>query len=281
LCGWSAWAQQANPAQSPVTAIQQGQQLIKQGNLPEALDLFRALLISQPNSTSASLHAGEVLDLMGRHEQARQELSRALEMAGSAAEKAVAERALAISWAFGADCQKAVGYEQAALQRYVQANDVQRQAEAATEAADICLALGVPDVAHQWYLTSQTLAPNDLRWELAQAAVAARQGNQTVADEHFRAALAIAPKDAALSGMSGYLAFYRGDAAEALAQWGTASPANAQAARLGAEASEQVGQPARALEYYRVAAGFLSHDAPTAVARNLALRKLDLLGSKP
>jgi thioredoxin-like negative regulator of GroEL len=60
----------AGQAQQPEFA-KQGQQLMREGKLQDALALFRQTLQSMPLSLQANLGAGVVLDLMGQGEEAQ------------------------------------------------------------------------------------------------------------------------------------------------------------------------------------------------------------------
>src|SRR5215475_3671946 len=63
--------QQAQTQQQQPEFIRQGQQLIRQGKPEEALELYRKTLQTSPDSVPANTAAGNVLDLMGKGEDAR------------------------------------------------------------------------------------------------------------------------------------------------------------------------------------------------------------------
>ena len=69
---------QAAGAPSQPEFIKQGQQLIRDGKPEEALALYRQTLKETPNSTSANIAAGSVLDSMGKGEEARKYFATAL-----------------------------------------------------------------------------------------------------------------------------------------------------------------------------------------------------------
>jgi len=67
----------AGQAQQP-EFVKQGQQLMHEGKLQEALTLFRQTLQTTPLSLQANLGAGIVLDRMGQGEEARKILAGAI-----------------------------------------------------------------------------------------------------------------------------------------------------------------------------------------------------------
>src|SRR5271157_917016 len=67
--------------QSQNTFVQQGQQLTREGNLTEALSLYRTVLKTLPESLPAHNGAGTVLDLMGQGEEARLHFQKAIDLA--------------------------------------------------------------------------------------------------------------------------------------------------------------------------------------------------------
>src|SRR5438128_2570400 len=92
--------------------VRQGQQLIREGKLDEALQLYRSNLAATPDSLPGNTAAGILLDLMGRGDEARTYFQKAIDFAGSPAVKANAQRAMAMSWAFSGNCRQTVKYEQ-------------------------------------------------------------------------------------------------------------------------------------------------------------------------
>src|SRR5262245_31679798 len=84
-----------------------GQQLVMKGGLDAALEVFRAQAASNPKSLAANNGAGVVLDLMGRTKDARPYFAAAIKAARTDGDRAVAERAMAVSFAFSSDCKGA------------------------------------------------------------------------------------------------------------------------------------------------------------------------------
>ncbi len=108
-------AQTPSSQQEQPEFIKQGQQLMREGKLDEALALYRKTLQTSPDSLPANIAAGSVLDLMGQGEEARQYFGKAIQVADTPERKAMAQRAMAMSYAFEGNCKKTVQYEQAGL----------------------------------------------------------------------------------------------------------------------------------------------------------------------
>jgi tetratricopeptide (TPR) repeat protein len=112
--------------------IRQGQQLMREGRLEEALALYRQTLQSSPLSLPANVAAGNVLDLLGRGDEARKYFQKAIDIAEKPEQKASANRAMAMSYAFEGNCKKAVAYEQKVFDYYQAAKDFFQQGEKET-----------------------------------------------------------------------------------------------------------------------------------------------------
>ncbi len=61
--------------------IKQSQQLMREGKLYDAFVLYRNTFQLSPNSVPANFAAGSVLDLMGRGEEAREYVAKAIQVA--------------------------------------------------------------------------------------------------------------------------------------------------------------------------------------------------------
>src|ERR1700747_2108349 len=68
--------------------IKQGQQLMREGKLDDALALYRETLKTSPTSVPANIAAGSVLDLKGQGEEARKYFTKAIEVADTPERKA-------------------------------------------------------------------------------------------------------------------------------------------------------------------------------------------------
>ena len=111
-------AQAPGTEQQQPEFIKQGQQLMREGKLDEALALYRQILQLSPDSLPANIAAGSVLDLMGKGEEARQYLAKAIQVADTPEHKAMAQRAMAMSYAFEGNCTKTIQHEQAVFNYY-------------------------------------------------------------------------------------------------------------------------------------------------------------------
>jgi len=144
-------AQAPTQQPQPPEFIKQGQQLMREGKLDEALALYRENLKNSPDSTVANIAAGSVLDLMGKGEEARKYFGRAIADAATPEGKAAANRATAISYAFEGNCQKTLEYEQQVFDFHGSMKNFFQQGETANEAARVCIDSGDFDSAYKWY----------------------------------------------------------------------------------------------------------------------------------
>ncbi|HEX6881467.1 MAG TPA: hypothetical protein VF135_13940, partial [Terriglobales bacterium] len=197
--------QQAQQPQQP-EFIRQGNQLARDGKLQEAYDLFQKHLSDPKEGFAAHIASGNVLDLMGKGEQARKHFAEAVAMAPTPQQKAQANRATAMSYAFEGNCAKAVEFENKVIEFQKAEKDFFAQGEVSNEAARVCLDAGDIDTAYKLYKQGYDLGmqePNikpervdlwNFRWEHAQARIAARRGNKGEAEKHVAAAKAILDK---------------------------------------------------------------------------------------
>jgi tetratricopeptide (TPR) repeat protein len=272
--------------------VKQGQQLMREGKLQDALTLFRQTLQSMPLSLQANLGAGIVLDLMGQGEEARKYFSKAIDVADTPDRKAAAQRAMAMSYAFEGNCKKTIEYEKKVMQYGVEVKNVFQQGEIADEAARVCIDSGDLDAALKWYETGHDkgLEEPDIkparvdlwnfRWEHAQARIAARRGNQQEAGEHLTAAKAILDKGGNpeqapfFPYLKGYVAFYAGDYKSALEELLKANQNDPFIQCLTAQTYEKLGDKDKALELYRKASTATAHNPPAAYAVPFSKKKL-------
>lgn len=277
--------------------VRQGQQLMRSGKLDEALALYRGTLKTSPDSVPANEGAGTVLDLMGKGADARTYFQKAIESAGSPAEKAAAQRGMALSWGFAGNCKNAAAYEKKVFDYYVSVKNFYQQGEIADEAARVCIDSGDPQAAAEWYKIGREsglkqpnipLARVDLwnfRWEHAQARIAARNGHHAEAEKHVALAKAILDKGTNpeqaqfFPYLEGYVAFYAGDYKTALDDLLKANQNDPFIQCLMAQSYEKLGDKNKALELYRKAASATAHNPPAAYAVPFSKRKLKSLGS--
>jgi tetratricopeptide (TPR) repeat protein len=292
LVSATALAAQTPAAQEQPEFVKQGQALMRQGKLDDALALYRQVLQASPDSLPANNSAGIVLDLMGQGVEARKYFSRGIELAQTPQSKAAAQRAMSMSFAFEGDCKKTVEYEQLAFNYFVSVNDFFQQGEIADEAARVCIDSGDLDAAYKWYQTGHDAGlrePNikperidlwEFRWEHAQARIAARRGNDAEARKHVAAAKAVLDKGANPQQLPffpyllGYVAFYRADYKTALEELQKASQNDPFIQCLIAQSYEKLGDKENAREFYRKASTATAHNPPAAFARPFSIKKL-------
>jgi tetratricopeptide (TPR) repeat protein len=283
---------QAPPQRQQPQFIKQGQQLMREGNLEGALALYRQTLESSPVSVPANIAAGDVLDLMGKGQEARKYFQKAIDVAEKPEQKASAERAMAMSYAFEGNCKKTVEFEQKVFDYYVSVRDLFQQGEIADEAARVCVDSGDLDTALHWYqvghdtgLKEPDIKPTrvdlwNFRWEHAQARLAARRGNLSEAQDHVTAAKAILDKGAIpeqaqfFPYLRGYVGFYGQDYKTAMEELLTANQNDPFIRCLLGQTYEKVGEKDKAIESYRKAAAAIAHNPPAAYAVPFAKKRL-------
>jgi len=283
---------QAPAQQQQPEFVKQGQRLMREGKLEDALALYRQILQTSPDSLAANISVGSALDLMGKGEEARKYFTKAIEVADTSEGKASAKRALAMSYAFEGNCKKTVEHEQQVFDFYGSVKNFFQQGEIADEAARVCIDSGDWDAAYKWYqighdtgLKEPDIKParQDLwnfRWEHAQARIAARHGDQAEAQKHVAAAKAILDKGTNpeqapfFPYLKGYVAFYAGDYKAAVEQLQQANPNDPFIQCMMGQTYEKLGDKDRALEYYRKASAAASHNPASAYAVPFAGKKL-------
>jgi len=294
----SLFAQAAQPPaqrQQP-EFIKQGQQLMREGKLEEALALYRQTLQASPLSLPANIAAGNVLDLVGKGEEARKYFQKAIDVAEKPEQKASANRAMAMSYALEGSGKKAVEYEQKVFDYYVTAQDFFQQGEIADEAARVCIDSGDFDTAlhrykegHDAGLKEPDIKPArvdlwNFRWEHAQARIAARHGNIAEALDHVTAAKAILDKGTNpeqapfLPYLKGYVAFYGQDYKTAVEELSKANQNDPFIQCLLGQTYEKLSEKDKAIESYRKAAAATAHNPPVAYGVPFAKKRLAALG---
>jgi tetratricopeptide (TPR) repeat protein len=293
LCGATLLAQPPKGQPQP-EFVRQGQQLMRQGKMDEALALYRQELEKTPDSLPAENAIGTLLDVMGRGAEARQHFAKAIDLAPTPQAKAMAQRAMAMSYAFEGDCANTVKYEQQVFDYYVSTNDAYQQGEIADEAARVCIDSGDLDAALKWYqighdagLKEPDIKPDrvalwNYRLEHALARIAARRGNKAEAQEHVakaKAALDGSPEMARAQAvffpyLTGYVAFYTGDYKTALDELQKANQNDAFIQTLMGETYEKLGDRDKAMELYRRASTAMAHNPPAAYAHRITRQKL-------
>jgi tetratricopeptide (TPR) repeat protein len=287
-------AQTPAPPQRPQQPefIRQGQQLMRDGKMEEAFALYRQTLQTSPLSLPANVAAGNVLDLMGKGDDARKYFQKAIDIADTPEHKASANRAMAMSYAFEGNCRKTVEYEQKVFDYYAGAQDFFQQGEIADEAARVCIDSGDLDMATRWYqlghdagLKEPDIKPArvdlwNFRWAHAQARIAARRDNAAEAQKHVASAKAILDKGTNpeqaqfFPYLQGYVAFYAQDYKSAVEELLKANQNDPFIQCLLGQTYEKLGEKDKAIASYRKAAAAIAHTPPAAYAVPFAKKRL-------
>ena len=293
LAATSLLAQPPAPAADPASAlINESQQLLRDGKADQALATARKAMASFPKSSGAHVQVGVLLDLAGQYGEARQHFKTAVDTSASPQDSNRALRAMAMSYAFEGDCKNVATYDSQVYDRNLTAGDFIGAGEVANELARACLESGDADAAEAWYrkgYDSAMKAPDlkepqrdlwNFRWEHAQARAAARRGNAAAAAPHVAAAKALIDKGSIpeqtpfLPYLTGYVAFYGGNYAQAISDLGKANQTDPFIVCLTAQALEKTGDAAKAKELYQRVLTFTGHNPANAYARPIARKKV-------
>lgn len=266
-----------------------------------ALSLLAAHLLGQGGrGGSAGMRQAIQLDLEGKTVEARVLIQKEIDTAATPAVKAIAQRSMAMSWGFDANCAKAVEYEQLVMAYWVTrekdepANAFYQQGEMANEAARVCIDSGDLDNAQKWYRKGTELglkepgisADRKALWAYrlahAEARLAARRGNRAEAEKQLgiaRTALDAMTdlrkqQEPFMPYLTGYVALYLGDVAKAIAELEKANQNDAFIQCLLGMAWEKQGDTAKAKGFYSKAALVTGHNPPAAFAKPFSRRKL-------
>jgi tetratricopeptide (TPR) repeat protein len=271
--------------------VKQGEKLNSEGKQDEALSLYRKALDLSPNSYEAHLAAGIALDLKGEYAAARDDLTKALELAPHDARTQVLQ-ASAISYAFEGRADQASEFEVQIFSTRSGNSDFSGAAGTANELGRIYLQSGDMANALKWYkvgydtalkIPNLTDADQNLwlfRWEHAQARVAASSGQHEEAQKHVAAAKAALDKAnnpdqlRFFPYLTGYVAFYAGDYKTASTELQKADQRDPMVLALLGEAYEKSGDLKQARDYYRKVLASNAHNPANAFARPLAMKKL-------
>lgn len=240
---------------------------------------------------------GNSLDLQGKYDEARTHFTRAVQNAASPEAAARATRALAVSYAFESNCKAAEKAEAPLYDKALAAKQFNDAGELANELARICLESGDAADAEAWYRKGFEAGKQDtsnenggpelwtFRWEHAQARIAARRGLKAEAATHVAAAKAAldsgklpAQQATFFPYLTGYVAFYGGDYATAIADLQRANQNDVFIMSLLAQAYEKTGDTAKARPLYQKIMDATSHNPPMAFARPIARARLAALG---
>ena len=276
----------AQEAADPLILVQQGRRLNASGRQSDALALYERALTINPDLFEAHLASGIALDLIGRFDDARTHLARAIQLAPEDG-KRPALMAMAVSWVFQkrpVDAAKA--YEQV-FDRDAAAGRHADAAETANALGRLLLETGDYAGAKRWYQTGyeqarrQPKAPGSqltlwkFRWLHAQARVAAREGKPTAPFlKELRALVAeskeLASEAPAVAYLDGYIALHGKDPKAALTALARADQTDPFILMLIAQAQEQTKQRVAARETWQRILTLNGHSLQNALARPAA-----------
>jgi tetratricopeptide (TPR) repeat protein len=242
--------------------------------------------------SSQLVKQASLLDLAGSYEEARPIFNAAIKAAHSPLERTLAQRAMAIGYAFTSDCANAEKLERRAFEFYRDTGDFPNAGDTADELARICLDAGDVARASEWYLRGHDTAieePNisearrDL-WEFrlahARGRIASRRSKAADAQKQIAKAREILGRGRIpdqqefLPYLEGYVAFYAGDYKGAVEGLTRATLTDPFIQCLLAQAYEALNDRVHAEEFYRKAAASTAHSVPAAYAQPFARKKL-------
>lgn len=257
-----------------------------------------------PNPRADSLRSAQRMDAEGRHTEARAIFEALIANAPDPAAKAAAQRRLAMSYGYDADCAKVIALEEQVIAYWVTRREAEPQnahyqeGEMANEAARVCIDHGFLDEAERYYKRGTELgnmepAPRthpkslwDFRLAHAMARIAARRGNAAEAQRHVAEARRILDSDPAMAKaqeqyypyLLGYVALFTNDLATAEREFlkTTATMPNDpfQVVLLGMT-YEKMGQTSKATALYEKAyAASTGSNPPNVYSRTFTKRVL-------
>lgn len=285
--------------------------------VPAALVLaaasFVAPLAAQQNrgggrGPSGPMREAAALDREGKTDEARAIFQRMIDSASKPEDKAAAQRAMAMSYAFDGDCANTIKYEQMVIEYWKtreQAdpqNAFYQEGEMANEGARVCIDAGDLDTAEEWYRRGAELGNRepeprthpkslwDYRLAHALGRIAARRGDKAEAEKQIADARRALDSDTAMAAQQerffpylvGYVALYTGDLATAQSELEKAIAMKGNERDpfmhcLLAMAYEKAGKDAEARAMYRKAYDLATaHNPPAAFVRPFARKKLGL-----
>lgn len=188
-----------------------------------------------------STRQAQRLDTDGKHAEARAIFQALIDGAPSPADRAAAQRRMALSHAYDGNCAKAIEYEELVIAYWVTRREAEPQnahyqeGEMANEAARICIDAGAIDEAERMYRRGSELGNRepeprthpkslwDFRLAHALARLAARRGDAAEAKRQIAEARRILDSDQAMAEdqeqyypyLVGYVALYTNDLATA------------------------------------------------------------------
>jgi len=267
-----AWAQTE-------IGIEQIRDLLRSHEAALEVTLKRSIqnLQNTPGSKTDLQNAAQVLDLLGRPDQATAQYQRLLELSEKPEERIPVQRLMGISRGFAGDCKGAEAVEKDAVAKLISSGDFYDAGQVSDEIGRICLESGDFSAARKWYsngnatglreenLSNERYALWNFRWLHAQARLAARQGDFKLARKRSEEAISLVKKGLPADQttyvpyLAGYVAFYAGDYTTARAQLEKAQIDDPFIQCLLGRTFEKLGLLDQALDRYRYVTNSTAH----------------------
>lgn len=276
-----------------------------------AMSLTAGTLLAQGNrggAQSGPMREAASLDREGKTSEGRAIFQRMIDSAATPADRAAAQRAMAMSYAFDGDCANTIKYESMVIDYWVTQegadpqNAFYQEGEMANEGARVCIDAGDLDTADEWYRKGYELGMKepepkthpkslwDYRLAHAIGRLAARRGDKEEAKQQIANARRILDGDTAMAAqqerffpyLTGYVALYTGDlpTAEAELRKAVAMRGNDRDPFMHcllAMTYEKMGKAEEAKAMYQKAYDLATgHNPPAAFVRPFARKKLGL-----
>ena len=275
----------------PAALVKEGQKLELGGQRAEATALYKKALELNPSEFHAHLGIGRILDVDGKYAEARQHIQKGIELAPETGQNA-ALSTMGVAYAFEGNAAESAKYYQKVFDRQIESGAPEAAAGTANGLGRVYLETGDTANAEKWYRTGYETAqkiekptPEDvdlweMRWQHAQARIAARRKQPDAARKHIENVRAIVEKGTLDEGqrasypyLTGYVAFYGGRTDDAIAELSKADQEDPFILSLLAQAYEQKNDQARARELYKKILEIPGHSLQVAFSRPLAARK--------
>jgi tetratricopeptide (TPR) repeat protein len=287
-----AAARQQNTPSDPAELMKQAQKLENDGQRKDAVAIYQQILVRDPKYVGAHLGIGRALDLEGQYGEARKHLQQAIDVA-SDREMNGALSTMALSYAFEGNVPEAAKYYQKVFDRQTTAGAFDQAAGTANAMGRVYLETGDMANAEKWYRTGYDAASkqdkrtaeqtdlSDMRWEHAQARIAARRKQFDLAKKHVDEVKAIVARgkldeaqQAQYPYVAGYVAFYEGNRDQAIDELSKGNQDDPFILSLLAQSYEQKNDQPKARELYTKILASPDHSLQAAFARQVAAKRL-------